>query len=96
MPPINYRVSEAAVVTERFRQLLDRAEAEGRLPLVVRATQYMMDELAYAPFQLGESREFRASLQLHVRLAFVPPLQVEFAVHEPCRQVFILRVGLQS
>lgn len=94
MPPINYQVSYPAVVAEAFRRLLDRATAEGRLPLVLRAGRYMMDELAYEPQRFGESRGFLDHAELHVRIAFAPPLYVEFAVHEPSRQVFIQKIGL--
>jgi len=94
MPPVNYKVSQPGVVSDAVRELLRRAEAEGRLRLVLDAARYMRDELAYAPSRLGEARTRFAALGLDYRVAFVRPLMVEFTIHEPSRQVFIRRVRL--
>jgi hypothetical protein len=96
VPPVNYRVSEPGVVKDAFRSLLDRAQSEGRLALVLRAARYVWDELAYDPAHLGESRARFHALDLDFRITFSGPLVVEFTVHEPTRQVFVRRVGLVS
>lgn len=94
MPPVNYQLSQPVVVTEQFRSLLDRAVRDGRYRVVAGAARYMLDELAYAPNEFGEERYTLPALGLNLRIAFVPPLVVEFAVHEEGRQVFIRRVQL--
>jgi len=94
MPPVNYKVSQPGVVSDAVRALLRRAEAEGRLALVVQAAKYMRDELAYDPTHFGEARTPFVTLELDYRVAFVRPLMVEFTIHEPSRRVFIRRVVL--
>lgn len=93
-PPVNYNVSQSQLVTEQFRQVIALATSQGRRRLALRAARYMIDELAYDPVQFGESRGVLPHLQLVLRIAFVPPLYVEFAIHEASRQVFIRRFGL--
>jgi hypothetical protein len=95
-PPINYRVSQSQIVTEQFRQLFARAERLGWRRIFLVASHYMMDELAYDPIHFGESRGTLPHLQLEMRIAFAPPVYVEFAVHEPSRQVFIRNFGMRD
>jgi hypothetical protein len=95
-PPVNYRVSQPQTITAQFLQITALARSQGRLPLVLRASRYVMDELAYDPLHFGESRGAYPHLQLELRIAFVPPVYVWFAVHEQSRQVFIRRFGLTA
>ncbi len=94
MPPANYKVSEPEAVTNEFRAIISRARAEGRIALVRRAARYLMDELACDPVGFGESRDYLATMDLDTRVGFARPLYVEYAIHEPSRQVFIRRVRL--
>jgi hypothetical protein len=94
--PTNYQVSQLQDVTEQFLQLVALAELQGRRALVLRASKYIMDELAYDPLHFGESRGTYPHLQLEVRIAFAPPVYVEFAVHAQARQVFIRRFGMRG
>ena len=93
-PPVNFRVSQSQLTAEQFRHLMALAHQQGRRGLVLRAARYMIDELAYDPVKFGESRGHLPHLQLELRIAFAPPLYVEFAVHEAARQVFIRGFGL--
>ncbi len=93
-PPVNYRVSQSQLTTERFRELVALAAQQGRRRLVLRAARYAIDELAYDPLKFGESRGILLHLHLELRIAFAPPLYVEFAVHEEARQVFLRGFGL--
>ncbi|MBN9122818.1 MAG: hypothetical protein J0I06_27385 [Planctomycetes bacterium] len=93
-PPVSYRVSQSQLVTEQFLQLVALATEQGRRRLVLRAARYVMEELAYAPVRFGESRGVLPHLDLSLRIGFAPPLYVEFAIHEPSRQVFVRRFGL--
>lgn len=92
--PTNYTVAHSQLVEEQFLELVLRATELGIRPLCLRAARYTYDELRYAPAQFGESREYLSHLELELRIAFAPPLYVEFAVHEQSRQVFIRRFGL--
>jgi hypothetical protein len=53
----------------------------------------MVEEMERTPLELGESREFLAHAELHMRIAFVPPLYAIFGVHQPSRTVFVRRIG---
>ncbi len=94
MPPVNYRVSQSQAVTDSLRAIIERARSQGRLRLVVEASRYMIDELAYDPLHFGESRRFRHAAKIWERLAFCPPLSVRFGVHEDSKQVFIFQIGM--
>jgi hypothetical protein len=93
-PPTNYTVAHSQLVEERFLELVQRATELGIRSLFLRAARYTYDELRYAPAQFGESREHLPHMELELRIAFAPPLYVEFAVHEQSRQVFIRRFGM--
>lgn len=95
-PPINFQVSQSQQVTEQFLALAALAQIQGRRAAVFRACLYIMDELAYDPLHFGESREELVDLQLKMRIAFAPPIYVQFAVHEQSRQVFIRKFGMRS
>lgn len=95
-PPINYQVSQSQQVTEQFLELAARAQVQGRRADVFRACLYIMDEMAYDPLHFGESREEFPHLHLKMRIAFAPPVYVQFAVHEQSRQVFIRKLGMRS
>ena len=94
MPPVYYTVTELGVVKDAFRALLNRAAAEGRLPIVLAAARYLLDELAYAPAPLGESRGRLESLDQERRITYARPLVAEFIIHEPTRTVTVIRVRL--
>lgn len=94
MPPVNFLVSQSQVISDAFRKLMDQAQTEGRLTLVLRASRYLLDELAYDPLRWGEPREHLVHANLQMRIAFAGPIYVEFAVHEPNRITFIRRFAL--
>jgi hypothetical protein len=92
--PVNYHVSQSQLVTEQFLQVVAAATAQGRRQLFLRAARYAIEDLAYDPAGFGESRGALPELELSLRIGFAPPLDVEFAIHEPSRQVFIRHFGL--
>jgi hypothetical protein len=94
-PPINYQVSQSKLITEEFLQLVAQAEVLGHRKNVLAASRYIIDELSYEPLRFGESRGMLPQLELELRIAFAPPVYVEFAVHEPTRQVFIRHFGMR-
>ncbi|MDB5311770.1 MAG: hypothetical protein JWO38_5972 [Gemmataceae bacterium] len=89
-----YQVSQSRKVLEDFRRLLDLARDRGILAQTARATRWIPEELTLTPMQFGESREYKAPLDLHLRIGFAGPVYVEFAVNLPHRMVFIRRFGL--
>lgn len=95
-PPINYRVSQSQAVTERYLQLFAQAVILDRRRIFLVASRYIVEELAYDPLHFGESRGRLQHLDLDMRIAFAPPLYVEFAVHEPSHQVFIRHFGMRD
>jgi hypothetical protein len=80
---------------EEFRRVLDAAVGRGILPLVLRASRWMMEELARTPMEFGESREYLPALDLHLRIGFAGPVYTEFAVHLSRHMVFLRRFGLR-
>ena len=92
----NYRVSQPGKVLEEFRELLDTARQRGILAETSRAGRWILEELARTPMEFGESRHNLPELKLHVRVAFVGPLVVRFAVHFDQPFVFILGFQLRA
>jgi hypothetical protein len=89
MPPDEYQVHSSGRVTEQFREVMNAARDRGILTLALRASKWIMEELARTPMLFGESRDYFAHLDLHLRIGFAGPFSVQFAVHEESRQVFI-------
>lgn len=58
------------------------------------AARYVLDELAYDPTRLGESRARLEFLGQDYRITFALPLVFEFITHEPTRTVTVVRVRL--
>ncbi|MFO0799741.1 MAG: hypothetical protein U0804_19900 [Gemmataceae bacterium] len=94
MPPANYKVTQLETVVDEVRSLIARARAEGRIVVFRQALRYLMDELAYDPTHLGESRARLESLDQERRITHVRPLAAEFIIHEPTRTVTVVRVRL--
>jgi hypothetical protein len=92
-PPVNDTVSQSQLIMGQFVQSVALATEQGRL-LVLRAARYVIEELAYDPNHFGESRGLLPHMELSLRIAFAPPLYVEFAIHEVSKQVFVRRFGL--
>ena len=90
----DFRVSHSQLVMEEFRRVLDIARDRGILPVTLRASRWILEELARTPMEFGESREFLSHLDLHMRIGFAGPVYVEFAVNLPDRIVFIRHIGL--
>lgn len=91
MDPERFLVSASRRVTERIRDAMRSAAAGGSTNLANQAAAWILEELARTPFEFGESRHEVPSLGLKVRLAFVEPFVVRFAIHEESHQVFILQ-----
>ena len=96
MSQTNFQVTQSKLIMEQFRQVLDLARERGILPLTLRASRWISEELARTPMEFGESREYLPGLDLHMRIGFAGPVYAEFAVNLPNRIVFIRRIGLVS
>jgi hypothetical protein len=92
-PDDRYTLSNSQDVAALFRQVMDRAAAEGRLPIALRASRWAMEELERTPLEFGEAREYLPGAELQLRIAFVRPVYVAFGVRERTRTVFIRRFG---
>ena len=89
----NFEVAHSQAVLEEFRRILDLARSQAILPITLRASRWILEELARTPMEFGESREHLAHMDLHLRIAFASPLYVEFAVNLPSHIVFVRRFG---
>jgi hypothetical protein len=90
----DYEVTSSPKVTEDFKTLLREVRERGLLRAVLPSARWIMEELARTPMSFGESRDYLPRLELHLRVGFVGPLMVEFAVHEASRRVLIRRSRL--
>lgn len=86
-----FLVSASRRVREMIRDAMRSASVRGSTTLANQAASWIQEELARTPLQFGESRHDVPSMGLKVRLAFVEPFVVRFAVHEESHQVFILQ-----
>jgi hypothetical protein len=84
-----YQISHSQLVAEQFRHLLDLAHNRGILPVTLRASRWILEELSRTPMEFGESREYLPHLDLHVRIGFAGPIYAEFGVNLPNKIVFI-------
>ncbi|MFO0806523.1 MAG: hypothetical protein U0791_25750 [Gemmataceae bacterium] len=91
-----FEVSQSHSTIAHLKKLLELLRDQGKSRVTAKALRWIHDELTRTPMQFGESRYHLAHLDLHVRVAFVATLAVEFAVNETSRQVFIRRWGLQK
>ncbi|MCU0703978.1 MAG: hypothetical protein MUF18_08385 [Fimbriiglobus sp.] len=80
-------------MSDQLKALFAHAGAEGVKQVAVKAAKWMLEELERTPEEFGESREYLPHADLHMRLAFVPPLFVQFGVHHSTRTVFISKIG---
>lgn len=94
MPNDPYRLEQAAVVNEGFRQFVAQARAEGRITIFLQAARWIVEELTRTPFEFGESREYLDAADLRMRCGFARPLYVEYGVNEPNHVVYIRRFKL--
>jgi hypothetical protein len=94
MPPPDFQVSQSRQVIEEFRRVLDLARDRGILPVTLRASRWILEELARTPMEFGESREYLPHMDIHLEIGFAGPVYAEFGVNLPNRVVFIRHIGL--
>jgi hypothetical protein len=88
-----YTVSHSGRVSDQLKAAFARADAEGVKQTSVKAAKWMVEEMERTPEEFGESREYLPHADLHMRVAFSPPLFVQFGVHRPSRTVFVSKIG---
>lgn len=93
-PAARYQVFNSAAVAEQCRTLAGEARAQGRLPIFLAATRWVMEELARTPTEFGESWMTRPGSDLIFRRGFARPLHVQYAVREDKRVVYSRRFAL--
>jgi hypothetical protein len=89
MSPERFLVSCSKAKKAEFRRVTEEARADGRFEMAVKAGEWVLEELARTPMEFGESRGELLHLELQLRFAYVRPIAMQFAVHEPSRKVFI-------
>ena len=94
MPPPEFTVSHSKLVMEQFRLALDLARDRGILPVTLRASRWILEELARTPMEFWESREYLPNWDVYIRVGFAGPVYAEFGVNLPNRIVFLRRIGL--
>jgi hypothetical protein len=84
-----YRVVYSELVQNALKELLERARQKGILTEVLAAVKEIDGRLHNDPTVFGEPHKNLKHKKGQVRVAFVRPLAVEYAVHEKQRVVFI-------
>jgi hypothetical protein len=79
-----------------LRRLLDVLRDRGKLESATRALRWIAEELSRTPMEFGESRYDLQHLDLHLRVACIGEIRVDFAVHLRSHQVFIRRWSLMK
>ena len=91
-----YQVANSLEVGRQLRAALDTARSQGEFAVAVRASRWILDELARTPAAFGESRNYLAAAELHVRIGFAGPIYVVYGIHEPSRKVFVRKIGFSA
>jgi hypothetical protein len=86
-----YRVVYSGLVQDALKDLLRRAQEKGILTEVLAAVKVIDGRLHTDPAVFGEPHKTLKHKNAQVRVAFVRPLAVEYAVYQKERKVFITR-----
>jgi hypothetical protein len=89
-----YSVYCSAVIARRLKQIHKRAIEQGRGEAVLSAVRAVWHELSYDPVEFGEPLYRLPALQVQIRLGFLGPLLIDYAVHDSKPLVFIKGVML--
>ena len=90
--PAAYRVSAAGPAGDQLLAIITEATARGADAAVLAAIRRVRSRLRGDPRRYGEPRYTLREMRLQVFSMVVPPLYVEYGVHEEQPVVFIRRV----
>jgi hypothetical protein len=88
-----YDVANSLEVGQQLRAAVEVARAHGEFAVAVRASRWILEELARNPAAFGESRNYFDAAKLYVRIGFAGPVYVVYGIHEPSRTVFVRKIG---
>ena len=91
--PVMYRISVPGPVSASIESEQLRATLDGKGEAFLAAMRYAIARIRHEPLGLGEAIFPLRNAKLIVHLAFLPPLVIEFGVHEELPLVFIRRVS---
>jgi hypothetical protein len=91
MPAERYQLAVSGAARQQLERALHLARQAGKRLEGIRAARWILEELERTPMEFGESREHLDAMGVEVRVAFVRPLKVRFAVNEDERVVFVQR-----
>jgi hypothetical protein len=80
-------------VRQALKELLVRAADLGLDEVVIQAVKQIQRQLTQDPFGFGEPLYRLPNLKMEVRLAIVPPLAVQYAVHQEKPLVYLKTVA---
>jgi hypothetical protein len=86
-----FNVAYSDAVRNALKELLKRAQQEGRVAVVMAALKEINGRLHSDPTVFGEPIFNLKHVQGQMRLAVVGPLVVEFGVQPKSRHVFVVR-----
>jgi len=87
-----YMVSPSQSVLVTLKEIARKARSLRRQREFGVNLKWMMQELERTPLEFGEARYADGDPGLKIRVGFVGPVMVRYAVHEESRTVFIGRV----
>jgi len=91
-----YRILCSEAKKAEFREVVATAREHGQFEMAVQAGEWLLEELARTPLEIGESRDELVHLKLKIRFHYVRPIAVQYAVHEVERKVFIVSFRFRS
>lgn len=94
----HYQVHHSIDVSNQFRHILSECRDRGDLAIAIQSARWLLSELQSTPLELGESRYASENqpARLLFRIATAGPIQVEFAVRDDVKMVFIRRFALRK
>ena len=90
--PMIYRITVPGPVSASLKTEQHRASQDGKGEAFLSAVRYAVARIHHAPFGLGEAIFPLRHTKMIVHLAFLPPLVLEFAIHQELPSVFLRRV----
>jgi len=88
--PVVFQVAVSGAMAESIKHEQRRATLDGIGDSFLAAVEYVVARMRHDPRNLGEPIFLLRAIKVVVHLAFIPPLAVEFGIHEH-RALVLLR-----
>jgi hypothetical protein len=90
----HYQISFFGTLAQELKKLKKRANAAGLGSAYVAALEYAIFRMQHDPWGFGELKALLQHARLHIHVAVIKPLIIEFGIHEDKPIVLIKSVRL--